>query len=83
VSSIETRHIHAGVFPSPYFDINIQSIAIMHSSAVFVALLAGIVCAKPVHKLKRQVIEDSYDYIIAGGMFTPRQAVVYRSLTSI
>ncbi|KAJ9605066.1 hypothetical protein H2200_010456 [Cladophialophora chaetospira] len=39
----------------------------MRFSEVFVFALASAACAKPIEKLKRQSIEDTYDFIIAGG----------------
>lgn len=32
--------------------------------------LAGVACAAPLKNLKRQEIQDTYDFIIAGGMQT-------------
>lgn len=35
-------------------------------TAVVVSLI-GAACAKPIKSIKRQVIDDTYDFIIAGG----------------
>ena len=40
----------------------------MHLSAIVAAALAAAGCAKPIQKIKRQHIEDTYDFVIAGGM---------------
>ncbi|OCT46640.1 hypothetical protein CLCR_01970 [Cladophialophora carrionii] len=39
----------------------------MHLSAVITIVAAGLVCAKPIKQIKRQTIQDTYDFIIAGG----------------
>ena len=40
----------------------------MRLAEIIVFALASAACAKPIKKLKRQSIEDTYDFIIAGGM---------------
>ena len=42
----------------------------MRVSETIAIALAGVACAKPIEKLKRQSIEDTYDFIIAGGMLS-------------
>ncbi len=42
----------------------------MRVSESLVLALAAVACAKPIAKLKRQSIEDTYDFIIAGGMLS-------------
>ncbi|KIW80500.1 hypothetical protein Z517_07116 [Fonsecaea pedrosoi CBS 271.37] len=39
----------------------------MYFSAIITAALAGVACAKPIKQIKRQTIQDTYDFIIAGG----------------
>ncbi|KIW72478.1 hypothetical protein, variant [Phialophora macrospora] len=39
----------------------------MHLSAIIAVASAGLVCAKPTKQIKRQTIQDTYDFIIAGG----------------
>ncbi|EXJ75969.1 uncharacterized protein A1O5_00477 [Cladophialophora psammophila CBS 110553] len=39
----------------------------MYLSTLITLTLAGAACAKPIKKIKRQTIQDTYDFIIAGG----------------
>ncbi|EXJ64962.1 hypothetical protein A1O7_01301 [Cladophialophora yegresii CBS 114405] len=39
----------------------------MYLSSIIAVATAGLVCAKPIKQIKRQTIQDTYDFIIAGG----------------
>jgi hypothetical protein len=39
----------------------------MHLSTILAVASAGLACAKPIKQIKRQTIQDTYDFIIAGG----------------
>ena len=42
----------------------------MRLSGICAIALAGVAYAKPIKQIKRQSIEDTYDFIIAGGTFS-------------
>ena len=50
----------------------------MHLSGIITAALAGVACAKPIKQLKRQTIQDTYDFIVVGGMLLDRRRYVAR-----
>jgi hypothetical protein len=50
----------------------------MHLSGFITAALAGVACAKPIKQIKRQTIQDAYDFIIVGGMLFDRCLYIAR-----